>query len=90
LVKKIYDLSYTNTTRQLQKIFLNLSDLLQNPDMSITLDSDTYKSIVKGTQSVADAVNSGNVKFDGNIKDLESFVSLFDPLLLYEESTKYE
>ena len=58
--------------------------------MSLTLDTNTYKSIVNGTQKVVDAVNAGNVKFEGNIQDLENFVAIFDPLFLYQETTKYE
>jgi alkyl sulfatase BDS1-like metallo-beta-lactamase superfamily hydrolase len=83
-LNKDYTLHVRNSILAVQNTFP------QNPDMSITLDSDTYKSIVNGTQNIVDAVNSGNVKLEGNIKDLESFVSIFDPLLLYKESTKYE
>ena len=40
------------------------------------------------TQNVVQAVKSGSVMLDCD-KNLESFVSLFDPLLLYKRTTKY-
>ncbi|HSF50070.1 MAG TPA: hypothetical protein VLA74_04845 [Nitrososphaeraceae archaeon] len=39
--------------------------------------------VVNGTQNVVQAVKSGSVMLDGDIKD-ESFVSLFDLLILYK------
>ncbi|MGE3858915.1 MAG: alkyl sulfatase dimerization domain-containing protein [Nitrososphaeraceae archaeon] len=94
-VNKTLGINFTDLnkdyTLNIRHSILAVHDIFpQNPDMSITLDSDTYKSIVNGTQSIVNAVKSGNVKFEGNIKDLESFVSLFDPLLMYKETTKYE
>ena len=52
------------------------------------LDSDIYKLVVNGTQNVVQAVKSGSVMLDCD-KNLDSFVSLFDPLLLYKRTTKY-
>jgi alkyl sulfatase BDS1-like metallo-beta-lactamase superfamily hydrolase len=48
------------------------------------------KSIVNGTQKVVDAVKSGKVKFIGDIKELENFVGMFDPLFVYAEEAKPE
>jgi alkyl sulfatase BDS1-like metallo-beta-lactamase superfamily hydrolase len=62
--------------------------LPQKPDMSLTLNSYTYKSIVNGTHKVVDAVRAGKVKFEGNIKDLENFVAMFDPLFVYKKEAK--
>ena len=72
-------------------MYLAVSKTLEpHEDMTLALDLDTYKSIVNGTNKVLDLVDSGNVKFEGNVADLEKFVSLFEPLLLYKETTKYE
>jgi hypothetical protein len=46
------------------------------------------KSIVNGTQKVVDALKAGNVKFEGNIQDLENFVALFDSLFVYKDEAK--
>lgn len=62
---------------------LAVTDTLpHNPDISLTLDLDTYKSIVNGTQKVVDAVKAGKVKLVGDEKDLENFVAMFDPLFV--------
>ena len=34
--------------------------------------------------NIVQAVKSGSIMLDGDIKDLEDFVSLFDPLLVYK------
>lgn len=53
----------------------------ENFDMLLTLDLDAFKSIVNGIQTIVDFVRTGRAKFEGNIKDLEKFVAIFDPLL---------
>ena len=94
-VNKTLGLTLTDTgqafTLHVRNNVLAVSKTLEpHEDMTLALDLDTYKSIVNGTNKVLDLVDSGNVKFEGNVADLEKFVSLFEPLLLYKETTKYE
>ncbi len=56
--------------------------------MSLSLDLETYKSLVNGSQKVVDVVKAGKAKFEGNIKDLEKFVAIFDPLFVYKEEAR--
>jgi alkyl sulfatase BDS1-like metallo-beta-lactamase superfamily hydrolase len=50
----------------------------QKPDMSLSLDLETYKSIINSTQKVVDVVKAGKAKFEGNINDLEKFIAVFE------------
>jgi alkyl sulfatase BDS1-like metallo-beta-lactamase superfamily hydrolase len=54
-------------------------------DMSLSLDLETYKSLVNGSQKVVDVVKTGKANFEGNINDLEMFIAIFDPLFVYEK-----
>jgi len=54
-----------------------------NPDMTITLDSDTHKLIVGGHLNISDAIESGQVKFIGEKNDLVNFLNLFDNLTVH-------
>jgi alkyl sulfatase BDS1-like metallo-beta-lactamase superfamily hydrolase len=49
-----------------------------NPDMILTIDSDTHKLIVGGHLKVLDAIESGQAELDGNTDDLVEFLNLFD------------
>ena len=49
-----------------------------NPDMTLTLDSDTHKLIIGGHLNVLDAIESGQAELDGNTDDLVEFLNLFD------------
>ena len=49
-----------------------------NPDMTLTLDSDTHKLIVGGHLNVLDAIESGQAELDGDIDELVKFLNLFD------------
>jgi alkyl sulfatase BDS1-like metallo-beta-lactamase superfamily hydrolase len=49
-----------------------------NPDMTLTLDSDTHKLIVGGHLNVLDAIQSGQAELSGDIDDLVAFLNLFD------------
>jgi len=53
-----------------------------NPDMALTLDSDTHKLIVGGHLGILDAVESGHAKLSGDIDELVVFLNLFDILSL--------
>jgi linear primary-alkylsulfatase len=54
-------------------------------DMSLSLDLETYKSLVNGSQKVVDVVKTGKANFEGNINDLEMFIAILDPLFVYEK-----
>ena len=49
-----------------------------NPDMTLTLDSDTHKLIVGGHLNILDAIESGQAELTGNTDDIVTFLSLFD------------
>lgn len=49
-----------------------------NPDMTITLDSDTHKLIVGGHLGILDAIESGQAELSGDVNDLVDFLNLFD------------
>jgi alkyl sulfatase BDS1-like metallo-beta-lactamase superfamily hydrolase len=49
-----------------------------NPNMTLTLDSDTHKLIVGGHLNVLDAVESGQAELSGDIDELVAFLNLFD------------
>ncbi len=49
-----------------------------NPDMTLTLDSDTHKLIVGGHLNVLDAIESGQAELTGNMDELVEFLNLFD------------
>jgi alkyl sulfatase BDS1-like metallo-beta-lactamase superfamily hydrolase len=49
-----------------------------NPDMTLTLDSDTHKLIVGGQLNVLDAIQSGQAELSGDIDELVAFLNLFD------------
>jgi alkyl sulfatase BDS1-like metallo-beta-lactamase superfamily hydrolase len=49
-----------------------------NPDMTLTLDSDTHKLIVGGHLNVLDAIQSGQAELSGDIDELVAFLNLFD------------
>ena len=51
-----------------------------NPDMTLTLDSDTHKLIVGGHLDILDAIQSGQAELDGNMDELVEFLNLFDNL----------
>ncbi len=54
----------------------------ENPDMTLTIDSNTHKLIVGGHLGVLDAIESGQAEFDGNVDELIEFLDLFDKLSL--------
>jgi len=88
-VNKTLGLTLTDTgqvyTLHVRNNLLAVNKALEpHEDMTLALDSNTYKSIVNGTNKVVDLVNDGRVKFQGNVTDLEKFVSLFDPLFAYQ------
>jgi alkyl sulfatase BDS1-like metallo-beta-lactamase superfamily hydrolase len=94
-VNKTLGLNITDSdkgyTLHVRNNVLAVTDTLPtNPDMSLTLDLDTYKSIVNGTQKVMDAVEAGTVKLVGNEADLENFVAMFDPLVVVAPVAKAE
>jgi len=41
---------------------------------SITLDSETYKMIVIGHLYLIDGINSGEIKFDGKVSEIEEML----------------
>jgi len=49
-----------------------------NPDMTLTLDSDTHKLVVGGHLGILDVIESGQAELDGNIDELVEFLNLFD------------
>jgi len=51
-----------------------------NPDMTLTLDSDTHKLIVGGHLNVLDAIESGQAELSGDTDELVDFLNLFDNL----------
>jgi alkyl sulfatase BDS1-like metallo-beta-lactamase superfamily hydrolase len=53
-----------------------------NPDMTLTIDSDTHKLIVGGHLGVLDVIESGQAEFDGDVDELVDFLNLFDKLSL--------
>ena len=58
-----------------------------NPDMSLTLDSDTHKLIVGGHLTIANAMDSGQIELSGELDDLAEFFSMFDPLTVSATGT---
>jgi len=58
-----------------------------NPDMSLTLDSDTHKLIVGGHLTIANAMDSGQIELSGELDDLAEFFSMFDPLTVSRTAT---
>jgi len=58
--------------------------LSTNPYYSISLDTDTHKKILTKQLSMADAINSGKMKFQGDLKgstdDFKMFLDAFDPI----------
>jgi len=74
------DMSFTLHVRN--SILAVTDGVPENPDMTITLDSDTHKLIVGGHLGILDAVESGQVELDGDIDDLVDFLNLFDNLSL--------
>jgi len=58
--------------------------LSTNPYYSISLDTDTHKKILTKQLSMADAINSGKMKFQGDLEgstdDFKMFLDAFDPI----------
>ena len=55
-----------------------------NPDMTLTLDSDTHKLIVGGHLDILDAIESGQAEFNGDVNDLVDILNLFDNISISE------
>jgi len=55
---------------------------------SITLDSETYKMIVIGHSSLIDGINSGEIKFDGEVSEIEEMLDYFDPFTINTDSIR--
>jgi alkyl sulfatase BDS1-like metallo-beta-lactamase superfamily hydrolase len=72
------DLGLDFTFHVRNSILAVTDDAPSNPDMTLTLDSDTHKLIVGGHLNVLDAIESGQAELDGNTDDLVAFLSLFD------------
>ena len=88
-VDKVLGLSYTDvdlefTLHVRNSILAVLDGAPENPDMTLTLDSDTHKLIVGGHLSIFDAIESGQVEFDGDVDELVDFVNLFDNVTVSE------
>ena len=68
-----------NFTLHVRNSILAVNDgIPNNPDMALTLDSDTHKLIVGKHLDILDAIESGQVEFNGNVNNLVEFINLFD------------
>ena len=54
------------------------SSFPENYDISVTSTSDIFKKIFVGELELSDAVESGDVKVEGNTNDLLTFTGFFD------------
>ena len=70
------DMSFTLHVRN--NILAVTDGFPENPDMSITLDSDTHKLLIGGHMSAYEGLDSGAIDFDGNRDELRDFFSMFD------------
>ena len=52
----------------------------ENPDIILSLDTETHKQIVGGHLSIAEAIESEQGEFYGNADDIVEFIELFDDL----------
>ena len=57
----------------------------EKADFSLTMNSDVYKSIVGGNQTVIDAIDADEIEFEGNVDELHEFIEMFDPLTVATE-----
>ena len=72
----MFDLNFTLHVRN--SILAVTDGMSNNPDMTLTLDSDTHKLIVGGHLNILDAIESGQAEFSGDIDELVDFVNMFD------------
>ena len=56
--------------------------LHENPDQMVTMDSNTHKLIMAGQKKLTDAVNSSDIKVDGDIEDLQELFDMFNPFTI--------
>ncbi len=57
----------------------------EDPDLSLSLESDTHKQIVGGHMTLLEAIQKQNVKFVGNANELIEFIELFDDLTVQNQ-----
>ena len=82
-VDTVLDISYSDIdldfTLHVRNSILAITDgASTNPDMTMTLDSNTHKQIIGGNLGILDAIESGQIEFTGDKDDLVEFLSLFD------------
>ena len=80
------DLDEYYTLHIRNSILVVSEELVENPDMVISLDSKTHKKIVAKQLDVLNAIDSGDLEFTGNRADLEKFFSLFDGLTISSQT----
>ena len=88
----ILGVEYTNLdkgfTFHIRNSILAVTDgLPENPNMSISLDSNTHKLIVGGHLTFLEAIDSAQVQFEGDQNELAEFFSMFDPLTISTTAT---
>lgn len=74
---------YTDTDEQYSLIFRNqilvvTEGLVDSPWDTMSIDTNTHKKILVKQLSATDAFNSGLLKFDGTLEDLEWYSDIFD------------
>ena len=84
---------YTDTGKEFSLIFRNnilvvTEGLDDDPWDTLSLDTDTHKKILTKQLSIIDAFNSGLVKFDGTLEDLQWYYDVFDPLTVNAEGLR--
>ena len=54
-----------------------------DPDVKITMDSGVFKKIMQRTQTLDDAIDSGDASIDvGTLDDLQTFLAVFDSVVV--------
>ncbi len=81
----VLGVSYTNLdkgfTFHVRNSILAVTDgFPENPNMSISLDSNTHKLIVGGHLTILEAIDSAQVEYVGDPNKLHDFIELFDRL----------
>lgn len=62
-------------------------DYLKKPDFTIKLDSENWAKLYLNSVSLKDVIKSGNVKVDGNTKELIAIFDMFDK---FDPSTNFK
>lgn len=58
----------------------------EDPDLSLSLDSDTHKLIIGGHMTLLEAIQNQKAKFVGNVNELIDFIDMFDDLTIQNQS----